>query len=69
MKKQMHTTGKTTQEKAREERMIRVGGKAPWKRATGHHSHIGGAGSHQDKRCKRSRTRGDKLRKALKDQN
>lgn len=64
-----YKTGKTTREKAQEERFIRVEGKPIWKRATGHQGKVGGAGVHADKRSKRARTRGAAFRKALGDQN
>ncbi len=68
MGKQMHTTGKTTQERAQETRYIKVKGKPVWKLAQGPQVHHKG-GVHQDKRNKRTRTRGAALRKALRDQN
>lgn len=37
----------------------------PWKVKRGHRPHQGGAGTHGDRRMKRSRTRGDQKRVAM----
>ena len=64
MAKQPQVTGKTTREKAQEQRFIRLEGKPVWKRAKGPQSHVR-ANTFADKRCKRQRTRAAAQRKAL----
>jgi hypothetical protein len=61
----MYTTGKTTQEKAKEAYQLVIMDKPMWQRAMGHQVV---RASTFDNRSKRTRTRGDSFRKAVQDQ-